>query len=97
MNTYLFSPGAIVATPAALEALEEAKENASVYLHRHLSGDWGEIDEFDKQQNEDALSEGIASSPRMCSETGRVFGSSPRPIGAALACFCRPTTESRLP
>jgi hypothetical protein len=58
MNTYLFSPGAIVATPAALEALEEAKENASVYLHRHLSGDWGEIDEFDKQQNEDALSDG---------------------------------------
>jgi hypothetical protein len=27
MNAYLFSPGAIVATPAALEALEEAKED----------------------------------------------------------------------
>ena len=54
----LFSPGAVVATPAALEALEEAKEDPSVYLRRHLSGDWGEMDEFDKQQNEDALTDG---------------------------------------
>ena len=57
MNAYLFSSGAIVATPAALEALEEAKEDPSVYLRRHLSGDWGEMDEFDKQQNEDALTD----------------------------------------
>ena len=58
MNAYLFSPGAVVATPAALEALEAAKEDPSVYLRRHLAGDWSEMDEFDKQQNEDALTDG---------------------------------------
>ena len=57
MNAYLFSPGAVVATPTALEAFEAAKEDPSVYLRRHLSGDWGEMDEFDKQQNEDALTD----------------------------------------
>jgi hypothetical protein len=52
---FLFSPGAIVATPAALQALKEAKEDPLLYLRRHLSGDWGELDEFDKRQNESAL------------------------------------------
>jgi hypothetical protein len=52
---FLFSPGAVVATPAALEALEEAKKNPGVYLRRHLSGDWGDLEEFDKLQNESAL------------------------------------------
>jgi hypothetical protein len=55
MNAYLFRPGVVVATPAALEALAEAKEEPSVYLCRHLSGDWGELDAFDKLQNESAL------------------------------------------
>ena len=52
---FLFSPGAIVATPAALAALEEAREDPSAYLRRHLSGDWGDVDDFDKLQNESAL------------------------------------------
>jgi hypothetical protein len=52
---FLFSPGAIVATPGALAALEEAREDLSAYLRRHLSGDWGDLDEFDKLQNESAL------------------------------------------
>ena len=58
MNAYLFSPGAVVATPAALEALEETKEDPSALLRRHLSGDWCEMDEFDRKQNEDALTDG---------------------------------------
>ena len=58
MNTYLFSPGAIVATPGALAALEEAREDPSAYLRRHLSGDWGDVDEFDKLQNKSALENG---------------------------------------
>jgi hypothetical protein len=52
---FLFSPGAIVATPTALEAFEEAKEEPLPYLRRHLSGDWGDLEEFDKLQNESAL------------------------------------------
>jgi hypothetical protein len=52
-----FTPGRVVATPGALEALAtnggEAK--AIELLRRHLTGDWGELDEHDRQQNEDAL------------------------------------------
>ncbi len=55
MQNYLFWPGVVVATPAVLEAFREAKEDPLSYLHRHLSGDWGDIDEFDKLQNESAL------------------------------------------
>ena len=55
MNDYLFLPGVVVATPAVLEAFREAKEDPLPYLHRHLLGDWGDIDEFDKLQNESAL------------------------------------------
>ncbi len=55
MDVYLFRAGVVVATPAALEALEEANEDPSVYLNRHLSGDWGDLEEFDKLQNESAL------------------------------------------
>ncbi len=51
----LFQPGAIVATPAALEALQEANEDPGALLRRHLSGDWGDMGEFDKLQNESAL------------------------------------------
>jgi hypothetical protein len=53
--TYLFSPGHIVATRGALAALEEAGENPAPYLLRHMTGDWGDLDEFDKTENESAL------------------------------------------
>ena len=28
------------------------------YLFRHLTGDWGDVDEFDKQQNDLAVKDG---------------------------------------
>jgi hypothetical protein len=59
MMTYLFSPGHIVATPTAMAAFEEAGENPAPYLLRHLTGDWGDLDEFDKMENESALEEGF--------------------------------------
>jgi hypothetical protein len=52
---FLFPAGMVVATPAALAAFGEANEDPNVYLDRHLSGDWGDLDEFDKLQNESAL------------------------------------------
>lgn len=58
MGAYRFACGTVVATPAALEAFEEAKEDPLPYLHRHLIGDWGDLDEFDRQQNENALQGG---------------------------------------
>ena len=54
----LFSPGAVVATPACWEALEKANQNISVFLSRHLRGDWGDLDEDDKLSNDDAVRDG---------------------------------------
>ena len=57
MNT-LFSLGMVVATPGALEALIEAGQTPAEFLRRHVSGDWGEMDPHDLQENEDALARG---------------------------------------
>ena len=53
-----FNPGAVVATPGALEALQTNQQNAVHFLARHLRGDWGELDEHDTQANEHALTTG---------------------------------------
>ena len=50
--------GQIVATPGALEALEQAGENSTTLLRRHLAGDWGEVDEDDRRENERSLADG---------------------------------------
>lgn len=61
MNRLLpkFSLGRIVATPGALEALEEANQNAFEFLERHQAGDWGELCEDDKSENEFSLKNGF--------------------------------------
>lgn len=58
VKTPLFKPGQVVATPAALEALEQAGQNVWVFLTRHLAGDWGMIDAYDKAANDVALKDG---------------------------------------
>lgn len=50
--------GRIVATPAALEALERARLRPEHLLARHVRGDWGDIDEDDFHANERALLDG---------------------------------------
>lgn len=51
-----FSPGQIVATPAALAAMEEHQCQPLTLLARHLSGnDWGELDASDAKANVAAL------------------------------------------
>ena len=52
-----FQPGHIVATPGAL-ALAEAGLNLLACLQRHLSGDWGDLCEEDKAENEFSLLNG---------------------------------------
>lgn len=51
----LFDPGACVATPAAVNAIESAGMDATAILDRHVSGDWGDLDEHDAEANESAL------------------------------------------
>ena len=53
-----FPFGQIVATPGALEALEEAGERPATFLKRHTTGDWGEVDEHDQLENDRSLIEG---------------------------------------
>ena len=54
----LFKHGPIVATPGAL-ALEEQDGNLLTYLHRHLSGDWGDLDDEDKAENDFSIEHGF--------------------------------------
>ena len=58
MSGARFSPGHIVATPAALEAFEASGESPLDFLKRHLAGDWGELSEHDTRENELSLQHG---------------------------------------
>ena len=53
--TASFPLGRILATPGALEALLEAREDPLNLLSRHASGDWGALDPHDRRENELAL------------------------------------------
>ena len=53
-----FSLGRVVATPGALNALEESGESPGVLLNRHSQNDWGDLCEEDKMANESALKNG---------------------------------------
>jgi hypothetical protein len=55
----LFSPGQIVATPAALALLEQANKSPLEFLSRHLRGDWGGLCQKDKTENELSLKHGF--------------------------------------
>jgi hypothetical protein len=50
--------GRIVATPGALKVLSEAGEELHLLLDRHASGDWGDLDEDDRRENERSLKHG---------------------------------------
>lgn len=54
----LFPAGQIVATPGALAALERANRSPLEFLSRHLRGDWGDLDQEDKTENELSLKYG---------------------------------------
>ena len=52
MKNRRFPLGRIVATPGALKAMEAAGVNPLNLIDRHWSGDWGDLSEEDKQENE---------------------------------------------
>ena len=59
MRIARFPLGQIVATPGALAALEEAGESPGTLLKWHVTGDWGEVDEHDRQENEFSVAHGF--------------------------------------
>lgn len=57
LATAKFPIGQLVATPNALRQLLHADILAA--LRRHIVGDWGDLDENDRKQNEFALKHGL--------------------------------------
>ena len=60
----LFQLGQIVATPGAIQLLDEYCVPASTLLDRHVHGDWQSMDEEDRKANIAAVKDG-----------GRIFSS----------------------
>jgi hypothetical protein len=54
-----FPLGRVVATPGALSALEKAEQLPAAFLDRHVNGDWGEVPDADKQENEISVEQGL--------------------------------------
>jgi hypothetical protein len=55
----LFPAGQMVATPGALALLEQANRSPLEFLSRHLRGDWGDLCQDDKTENELSLKNGF--------------------------------------
>jgi hypothetical protein len=57
-NKPLFSLGRIVATAGALHALHDAAQTSGEFLARHVTGDWGDLDDDDRSLNNAAVING---------------------------------------
>jgi hypothetical protein len=55
----LFPPGRLAATPGALALLEQVNKSPLQFLSRHLRGDWGDVCQEDKTENELGLKYGF--------------------------------------
>ncbi len=53
-----FSPGQLILTAGVDELVQQGRLNPSMYLRRHLGGDWGDLVEDDRQLNDAALASG---------------------------------------
>jgi hypothetical protein len=53
----LFPLGRLLATRGAISKI--APDEIQVALDRHHSGDWGDVDEHDRQENESSLRDGL--------------------------------------
>jgi hypothetical protein len=50
-----FQLGHPVITPGALRAFDEAGDDPGIFLLRHVTGNWGEVDAHDRQANDFAV------------------------------------------
>lgn len=58
-STPMFSLGQVVATPGALAALEKAGQGPLDFLSRHVHGDWGDLCDEDRRENQLSLERGF--------------------------------------
>lgn len=59
MSAARFPLGQIVATPGVLDAFQEASQTPREFLARHRVGDWGDLDDEDKAENEISVKHGF--------------------------------------
>ena len=58
LSNALFQLGEVVATPGAVEAMQQHNIAPQTLLQRHVTGDWGDVCEEDAQSNTDAVQYG---------------------------------------
>lgn len=66
-----FPLGMIAITPGASTGISQ--DDVLDALVRHMSGDWGDLDEHDREVNEDALAYGYRLLSRYVTSGGTVF------------------------
>lgn len=54
-NLPRFALGQVVGTPGAIETLKRFNIDALTLLKRHVTGDWGDLDDDDKAENDLAV------------------------------------------
>ena len=59
MSKPLFPLGQIVSPPGAVEALTREGSDFLEFLKRHVAGDWGDLCNDDKRENELSVKEGF--------------------------------------
>ena len=59
MKEQRFELGMVVATPGALDLMDQYLEAAANVLSRHQSGDWGQVCAEDARENELSVREGF--------------------------------------
>jgi len=55
----LFGLGQVVGTPGALQALAQAGQEPGELLGRHVTGDWGDLCDEDREENELSVERGF--------------------------------------
>lgn len=66
----LFSLGLVVGTQGAVRALEEAGQHPQEFLDRHIRGDWGEVPNADKWENNHSVQHGFRILSAYTTNTG---------------------------
>ena len=58
MTQQKFPLGQLLATPGALQALQESRQTPAEFLSRHANADWGQVCDEDKALNDRSLHDG---------------------------------------
>lgn len=91
-TTPLFQRGAVVATPGALDLFDRAGMNATAYLTRHQTGDFGTLSPPDLHENHVAITYGVGFF-QLTTLVANVCGLSRKPTALVQRCCFRRSTE----